>query len=554
MPVLCQYCGRLFSRADNLEVHIRTEHNFIQRVHRCQLCGAVFSGTGELNSHRLTHEPSLTFEEIHSAHNRVLQRYRQTFGAEVSTLDLAYEQCREDMERLLRFKIEQLRNYKLVICFSVIFRRALPNSEEETIVHNIRLPIEEYFESVDISKRLDSAYNEIQRRLEGFIENGSSWVLQRVFFCDLDFYRCRPLVGRCGMSSIVQFEDINDIKSNPAAHSDNCFLRAVAYHFVQNSDVTVLDEYVKTHFKVNVPLPVKIRDVPKFERDNKIAINVLYGEDEFIPISGRRRKRDSVKVKERKVDSLRIIPLHKTGIESQVSVNLLLYQTFYKTPHKTGEVFSHYVYIQDVNKLLSPRYLRGNGMPQNKKDVLHCMNCLMRFWGKTGKDRLKIHEKSCSRNKPQAIEAPELGVPLEFKAFVKKTMLPIIGFFDFECVQEKIDSTEGDDSIRFHQAISYCLVIIDKNQKILHDISYTGKDAASHFTRTLLDIEAGLQSQLQQNVAVPKLSPMEQEQFDSSSSCWICERDMSEPSPYSTKLKKKKKNDSNDDDDDNHDQ
>ena len=52
----CESCGKVFSRAGYLKIHISSVHNG-QKDHKCDSCGKSFSQSGNLKRH------------INSAHN-----------------------------------------------------------------------------------------------------------------------------------------------------------------------------------------------------------------------------------------------------------------------------------------------------------------------------------------------------------------------------------------------------------------------------------------------------------------------------------------------------
>ena len=46
----CDSCGKTFSQASNLKVHINSVHNG-QKDHKCDLCRKAFSEAGKLKKH-----------------------------------------------------------------------------------------------------------------------------------------------------------------------------------------------------------------------------------------------------------------------------------------------------------------------------------------------------------------------------------------------------------------------------------------------------------------------------------------------------------------------
>ena len=46
----CDSCGKEFSQAGSLKIHINSVHNG-QKDHKCDSCGKAFSGAGDLKKH-----------------------------------------------------------------------------------------------------------------------------------------------------------------------------------------------------------------------------------------------------------------------------------------------------------------------------------------------------------------------------------------------------------------------------------------------------------------------------------------------------------------------
>lgn len=54
----CQHCGREFGFTSLLKQHLKTEHKKLVE-HRCRVCDEVFTSRSKLQSHRITHDPSV---------------------------------------------------------------------------------------------------------------------------------------------------------------------------------------------------------------------------------------------------------------------------------------------------------------------------------------------------------------------------------------------------------------------------------------------------------------------------------------------------------------
>lgn len=54
----CQHCGREFGCTSSLKQHLKTDHKKLTE-HRCRVCNEAFTSRSKLQSHRITHDPSI---------------------------------------------------------------------------------------------------------------------------------------------------------------------------------------------------------------------------------------------------------------------------------------------------------------------------------------------------------------------------------------------------------------------------------------------------------------------------------------------------------------
>lgn len=97
----------------------------------------------------------------------------------------------------------------------------------------------------------------------------------------------------------------------------------------------------------------------------------------------------------------------------------------------------HYCYINNFSRLLSSQVSKFN----HKADF--CKRCLSHFYGKKREQNLKIHERSCSLNKPVKVVMPQnkndlSNKILKFTNYQNKLRLPLVLYSDFECILNKV--------------------------------------------------------------------------------------------------------------------
>jgi hypothetical protein len=567
---VCTVCGMKFSKIFNRNRHVMRKHNNIVPMYTCNFCGAAFDDSKKLKQHRERHKPTTGFEVKDSAFRKKCVIYRKLYDKKMPTLENAYADDKEDMEKVILYEIGARKAMKLSIIYHVEFIRLRPqiggaaddednpiastsglqrpnaedndddsddsiidfregNQEEENSDEedNIDMSLaedadEEIFEvclrapaamltmATNVRHTMQTARGIISSRLDDFIENGSGWRLQNVMCVDLEIGGCRSLTGSCNLVSINYLKTLKSTK--PAKDLQKCFLHACAFHFVQTENIKLLEEFITKQFIVTIPSPVAVKDIRKFERDNShlnLKINVLYLEDDQVyPL------------------------LLSQKINAEHEIVLLLYQTKVK-----GRIVSHYSYMANVHRMLRKRY-GDKGRPSYKKTI-SCLNCFSPFYDtKTGREALERHRMNCAKNKPQAIKIPEKGDVVKFRNHVNKFKSHFVGFFDFESshVKQKYECnkcekiSENDATECHHKTlikaiqvpITCSYLILDADGKIVFNNTFTGLNCTRRFLLELLEIEPILLEVLRQHETL-NMSKQDQQQFWKATHCHICD-------------------------------
>ena len=178
---------------------------------------------------------------------------------------------------------------------------------------------------------------------------------------------------------------------------------------------------------------------------------------------------------------------------------------------------SQYVYIKDFD-----RFMFHKTKNQNKK--CFCKSCLQCF---SSKNVLTEHKEVClSINRAQSVRF-EKGT-IEFKNYSKQIPVPFKFYADFECILKSVESYEGSCSKKYQDHVpcsfAYKLNCVDDEfakpvvifrgentaykfiEEILKEFEYCKKVMKKHFNKNLI------------------MSEKEEEQFQSSNICWICEK------------------------------
>ena len=162
---------------------------------------------------------------------------------------------------------------------------------------------------------------------------------------------------------------------------------------------------------------------------------------------------------------------------------------------------------------------------QNKKQKqkYFCKSCLQCF---SSRNMLTEHKEVCLSIKGAQSVRLEKGT-IEFKNAFKQIQVPFKIYCDFECILTSVERYEGSCSKEYQDHIpysfSYKLVCVDdKFSKPI--VLYRGENAASKFIEAILEEYEYCRIVMKKHFNKYLIMTEEEEQFQSSNICWICER------------------------------
>ena len=195
-----------------------------------------------------------------------------------------------------------------------------------------------------------------------------------------------------------------------------------------------------------------------------------------------------------------------------------------------GEEKQHYVYVKDFNRLMF-----SFTKQEHKKHF--CMHCLQCFYSN---EDLEKHRENCIViNGVQAIELPKVYLDKDgkeripkvyFKNDHKQLLALFVIYGDFESITQKITTCQPCDKKSYtqtyqrHVACSFGYKVVCHYDKKYSKpvVIYRGPDAVSKFL--LLEVK-DLQKVMSENFNKPlNLTGEEEEEFQRSTHCWICNR------------------------------
>ena len=375
---------------------------------------------------------------------------------------------------------------------SVNCRLIKMNSEGEEIIcepyftsHCFQLLIDHYVHD-DIQEAIDK----ILIDLDNYIKNGSGWALDRVLRVYVNVGQYKPLKGHSFIDlpkKLVNTKAIVNIQNTDY----NCFIYSILASLYPAQDnphrVTKYIQYVQELNLKGIDMPMKVRQIPKFEKQNEISVNVFGYEDSLYPV-------------------------HITNFRFPRHVNLLLI---------ANDTATHYCLIKDLNKLLATEN-------KCKNRTYFCPYCLHGFIRQTLLDE---HSPHCSKHAPQKIEMPsQHNKWLKFRNFNHQLKVKFVIYADFESILPKIAACDPDPSkssttpIQRHVPCGYCYKVVCTNGQYSKDpVVYRGTNVVEHFLYAIQREEREILDILKK-VEPMSLTRENEQAFQAATVCHICHK------------------------------
>ena len=348
----------------------------------------------------------------------------------------------------------------------------------------------------DIDKKMDLAILDIIQRIASFSATGTSaLVISKIKSQFIDILQYKPLKGSSYIELPKELKNPKMGLINIKNEDQKCFTYCLLYHLHQNKiksnpqRVSIYKQYENTVDFTGINFPVSIKDIPKIEKMNNIAINVFGYENKTT------------------------FPVFISDSQTENPLNLLLI---------SNENKRHYTYIKDFN-----RFMYKKTKHHCKKRF--CISCLQCF---STKAILNNHIKNCLIiNKKQNIIMPKFGSKIFFKNYFKMIKSPFVIYCDFESILEPIDVAKQDEKTtsyttgyQNHLISSYAYKVVCQLDKYTKPIkSYRGENATKDFLTNLLieneEIQKIIKTQFQEKM---KITKEQQNEFHRTTICYIC--------------------------------
>ena len=523
-------CNSTFSRQFNLNRHFERFHNNDDLVEKCFLCGQVFQNIELLNRHYQSfHRPSKKFYEKESAFRKNVITYRFNFSENEFNFSLAQKNIIPDLRQTISYEAA----LKTIIKVSLIYicEMSMIDHAGEKITTTLipfRSPgfLAHGNSNAAIGKNIRQAFTFQNNSMEEFCNSGSNWTFDRAVVFDIEITALRPaLIGGSIDSELTKPENCHDgyyclenvnkvnlisIRNkkflyNPNNRDQKCFLYCLHHYLVKEKNLkSDFKKFEKTLDLSGISFPISIPHIKKFMKKNShlnLKINILL-----------------------RHTNGHIYP-YEYGIgEGSHFINLLILH------RKDGN--NHFLLILNINKFLRRVYKQYS---YEKK--FFCENCLNYFSRET---TLNTHKKICCLNKPRMELTPDTPI-LKFSNQKNQHPLEYIGFLDFECILPdqraickecshlRCKCDRSYTHVTTNQLpITYSLLILDLNSKIVHEKTYSGNNAADHLIEHLLQEESDWIKPLFNNYKENKMKCHEEKSFKENTHCYLCKQAFSD--------------------------
>ena len=314
-----------------------------------------------------------------------------------------------------------------------------------------------------------------EHQIENEQLEGSGFIKQYINQIEIEVYKIKDIKASSWVELPEKYKKSRSI-INIQNDDQFCFVWCILAHLhkAKNNACKVYNykQYFNNLNTTNLTFPMHISQIPKFEKQNGLNINVF----------------------ELETDSLRPVYVNKNYLKPQI--DLLLYQ-------------NHYCLITNVARLLT----------DNRNLNFVCRRCLNVFGTQL---ILNSHIDMCQNLEPCRIDFPKHNY-LNFHSWHTKIDVPIRVYADFECfnIPQKENITNSTKILFTHEPISVVYYLISPWQCGYK--SFTGKDCVRSFVNDIFEIEKKSSEYYLTNLPI-NMSEQNEIDFKNSDVCWLCDK------------------------------
>jgi len=453
------------------------------------------------------------FEEISTALKRRVStwRHENVDGANKDVKNYM-ESIKLDGINLIKSALGQHRCLKVNLASYV----TLDNLERER-EYGLNLKNVEIYRETNLDEFWEGEVDKLAARLEAVEIEGSGFSLKQINSLQININKYCPLKASSYLD-LPEFIKNKQAVINIKNEDNQCFkwaiLSALYPAKTKQNKVSSYRNYENEIKMGTIAYPVKICDIPRFEKLNNISVNVFtfeYSEGtRFVKREihyrfGRHAHyRRYYKNKVAKfVQKLKVFPLYNNKVRYEKEVDLLYY---------TKDTTSHYCWIKNLSALLASQL--------NYKCFANiCRRCLY-F---TLRHEAFIRHKEICNDRETATYKLSPG-PVKFRSSTKKLRIPYTIYCDSESFLNHVDKHSGNTTkYQLHTMNSFAFYVHSIYDNIKQPFYlYRGENAATKFIDALEEYAKEIYSYMQVDKPMDVLTSEEQEQFSMATVCYIC--------------------------------
>ena len=424
-------------------------------------------------------------------------------GDDAHDLNIFFTRKEQQIRNILTREVVDRRAIRVVFSIVAEFSKYVTGKEnsvvKQTTVENLSIPLLSIYAGWEIDSAIEDARRGLRDCIEEFVREGSGWIFDRIIRLEMSIVGFNPLAGSGWIElpeKLKRKQAIINIKNT----DNRCFLYSVLAHiYPEEHNPSRCSHYIDKTDRLNmdgIRFPVELRQIPLFERMNRISINVLgYSEED---------------------DD--IFPLYCTSLTSAVhEVNLLLL---------SNEGGHHYCLIRGdagLSRLVSNR-------SKHKHRTYVCHYCLHPF---SSDSRREAHKPYCSPHGPQKAEmVDEDNKIMKFRNYFHGLRCPFTIYCDFEAILKKVDTclnnpeSSSTTDYEQHEVCGFAYMVVCADPKLTQKpVLYRGPNAVQKFLEMISEEEKKI-NQILSNPIPMVMTRDDYSNFHRSNLCHVCEKPM----------------------------
>lgn len=329
---------------------------------------------------------------------------------------------------------------------------------------------------------------------------GSSYYFKFISSIEMSIYEKKNLKG----SSYIELPEIIKNKKcciNVQNKNDNkCFMWSIlSAIYPAKKDADRTSKYIEYMEELNfkdIEFPMKLKDIPKFEKQNEISINVYSY---------------NIKINDDEKEIMEPYVMYKHSKKYEKLVNLLYFEN-----GENEDFNSHYCWIKNFSAFMSDSSTRNQ--------YFYCFSCLQRF---TTQDKLNDHEKYCGDYDAVKTTMPDDDHKnLCFDKIHHIHDFPYKIFADFECITEKINlELENSKHYQVHNISGYTMILYCALNNDFKINNFTGKGAFEEFMKNLFKFRHYVDEKYQfKNQKQIIMTEEDKKNYNDAEECYLCNK------------------------------